>query len=104
MTVVLVTVVVELKQHCLLSIQHCWLELGKRVYQYTMNNNERHDSVRVKLMVTYQCQSQDKPTTMTKTMVQNAGTEMLVYSTKEHLWGHTMCQGKKPQQTEEKTH
>lgn len=69
MTVVLVTVihVVKLKQHCRLSIIVGWNE-GKE-YEYICNEQQRHDSVWVKLMVTYQCQSQDKPiitTTLTE--------------------------------------
>ena len=61
MTVVLVTVTVELKQHCHLSIIVGWNEGKESVGIYALNNNQRHDSVWVKLMVTYQCQSQDKP-------------------------------------------
>ena len=67
MTVVLVTIIVELKQHCRLSIIVGWNE-GKE-YEYICNEQQRHDSVWIKLMVTYHCQSQDKPiitTTMTE--------------------------------------
>ena len=73
MTVVLVTVihVVKLKQHCRLSIIVGWNDgmREKSMSIYAMNNNQRHDSVWVKLMVTYQCQSQDKPI-ITTTMIE----------------------------------